>query len=508
MKKIFYIALFVLFATLMVACGDDHTFKLNVQVEPVRNAIVVNYELSDPKAQLKNSELTSSIYLKDSDKVVSSKTLSYDKKTYKGSVTFSGLDSNTEYTIKFFAGYEGKKITLETVEVKTKLEGTKDKPYSIKNVEDFEKVVKNDPDGYFVLENDIDFQGASFDALFSSSQPFAGTFDGNNKVLSNFKYGTSEEPKSISTKYYGFFGYVSTEGVIKNLTFKDCEINVTRSSSSNFGFVAGYNTGVIENVKIENSKFKVAISGYTLDGYTVGGIAGANSSGGVIKDCSVGLDMVVSAKRNVVVGGICGTNSDDSNLKHKNEISGCAFSGLIDVDITNNLDSTTYTTVNYVGGIIGKNFRHISNCTASGTIDVFAGFTKPSTTTYKLSVGGLVGWNLSDNAKIIDSTCSFSMLVKSFDAVEVNVGLLAGENGGNTSPVYATLVAAYTSPLNSSLVIETFETTNVNAGLVGVERVYESDAPYTGTGSFTHNIYHNVEKDGTVEVELKETKTI
>ena len=100
------------------------------------------------------------------------------------------------------------------------------------------------------------------------------------------------------------------------------------------------------------------------------------------------------------------------------------------------------------------------------------------------------------------------MLVKSYDAVDVNVGLLAGENGGNTSPVYATLVASYTKPLNGSLVIETFEATKVNAGLVGVERVYSDEIPYTGAAEFTHNIYHNVEKDGTVEVELKETKTI
>jgi len=110
------------------------------------------------------------------------------------------------------------------------------------------KQIANNPDGSYKLMNDIDMQGANWIPIAK----FSGTFDGNNKTISNVNipYSTSglftSNPKKINQ---GFFGDTSKDAVIRNVDFEN--ITVTASEESEYiGIVAGSNRGVIENINI------------------------------------------------------------------------------------------------------------------------------------------------------------------------------------------------------------------------------------------------------------------
>ncbi|MCI8272643.1 MAG: hypothetical protein HFJ55_00990 [Clostridia bacterium] len=149
---------------------------------------------------------------------------------------------------------------------------------------------------------------------------FKGTFEGNNKTISNFYINSTEE-------YRGLFGY--NEGEIRNIII---EGNVN-SSVGKCGGITAYN-GI--NGEINGCINKVTIS---AGGDTVGGITGAN--GGLISNCGNIVDVTGLSYS----GGIVGMNSCIDNKG--GEIRGCYNTGKI--------TSTRYCNSGYAqaGGIVG-----------------------------------------------------------------------------------------------------------------------------------------------------------
>ena len=104
------------------------------------------------------------------------------------------------------------------------------------------------------LNANPNMSGITWIPLGTKSNPYTGTFDGNNKTISNL---------SISgTEYVGFFGCIGAGGKVKNLTVTGAK--VTAESAEKvircIGVVAGYAYGdvssgayVFENVKVVNS---------------------------------------------------------------------------------------------------------------------------------------------------------------------------------------------------------------------------------------------------------------
>ena len=309
MKKIIYIALFLLSTFFLVACDDDYSFSIEASAVAVRESITVSYTLNDPEKELSSSEVKADLEKKADSKLVSTKTLSFDKETKQGTVKFSNLDSNTEYTVTIYAGYDGEKVVLHTENVKTLEEGaSENKPYEIKTVKDFENIVKLDPNGYFKLMNDIDFGGKSISPLFTSTTQFLGHFNGQGYKLSNYIVGTPKEvdgkttytKKSIATDYYGLFGYLGNDSVITNLTLENFQFHATRVSSSKtyYGFIAGYCKGTISNVNVVNSVMNIDTTG-AISEYHIASIAGQVAGAGVISNCTVECDITVNGKNNV-----------------------------------------------------------------------------------------------------------------------------------------------------------------------------------------------------------------
>ncbi len=166
---------------------------------------------------------------------------------------------------------------------------------------------------------------------------FRGTFDGNNKTVSNYKV--------MSYGWAGLFGLAHT-ATIKNLTVENVEFTANRLA----GGVVGQLYGSLENVHANNVTGTVVpneISDGVYDnGDKVGGIVGWLGDNGnyrTINNCSVN-DVILTAYRDV--GGIAGYAATSTT-----------GSGNSATDVTITADQS----VNYygdkafnAGGIIGR----------------------------------------------------------------------------------------------------------------------------------------------------------
>ncbi|MBE8951554.1 MAG: hypothetical protein SR1Q7_00210 [Quinella sp. 1Q7] len=128
----------------------------------------------------------------------------------------------------------------------------------------------------FKLAGNIDMSGVeNFAPIAGGTNQFGGTFDGNNKTISNLKISGGDN--------VGLFGNLDSDGTVKNLTLE----NVTVSGSQNVGGVVGENFGTVNGCNVNGT-----VSGSS----GVGGVVGANSG-------------TVSNSAAVVNGAVVGSNS-------------------------------------------------------------------------------------------------------------------------------------------------------------------------------------------------------
>jgi len=220
---------------------------------------------------------------------------------------------------------------------------------------------------------------------------FAGTFDGNNKVISNLIINLS------SANYVGLFGVIGAGGLIKNLGLED--VNILGSMS--VGSIAGVNYGGISQCYV--SGIVNATSHYV--GGIVGGIDGAN--GNILDSYST-----VNVYGNNV-GGIIGIN-------YGGQVKNCYSTGLA-LGNGNNGGITShnyggsilnsYSTGNvfgegYVGGVVGYSYESSTNNVyfynnrasgSGGCSGCSDSITKASSINdfYNISYAVYNGWNIS-----------------------------------------------------------------------------------------------------------------
>ncbi|HOC58887.1 MAG TPA: GLUG motif-containing protein, partial [Smithellaceae bacterium] len=263
----------------------------------------------------------------------------------------------------------------------------------------------------FKLGSNIDMSGVS--GLFIPY--FAGGFDGDGKTISNF---TANVPFAYCL---GFFGQLLSGASATNVSLT----NVQVTSRSYVGGLAGWNSGGITGSHVTGN---VAgdLDYKSEGGENVGGLAGLNSSTGTISDSSAagavtgksyvgGLagwnDGAITGSHvieNVAgyldnngyggenVGGLAGLNSStgvisDSSAAGAVTGSGCNVGGLVgrndsNIAVTNSHATGTVTGTSNVGGLMGYNNGAVANSHATGRV------------TGASYIGGLVGWNDSNSA--------------------------------------------------------------------------------------------------------------
>ena len=166
--------------------------------------------------------------------------------------------------------------------------GTENDPYLITSTGDMAQLAEDVNSGntyvgaYFKLANDLDFSTVTrdadgnnytpignFDNIHSIGHGFAGSFDGNNKTISNIAVTHNDD---LGT---GLFGHTTDAAVIKNLKIESCIFN----GNDNVGGVVGRNVGTIENIYVDNTTIGIGSGSTFIDGH--GGIVGTNLTGSV-----------------------------------------------------------------------------------------------------------------------------------------------------------------------------------------------------------------------------------
>ena len=256
-----------------------------------------------------------------------------------------------------------------------------------------------------ILNSDIDLSSISnWIPIGIDDNKFNGTFDGNGYMIQNM---------TIHSDIYddvGLFGWIDTNGVIKNVGLENVSII---EGGRDVGGLAGTNQGTIDNSYVTGN-----VSG---DWY-VGGLVGTNKSGTINKSYA---SVNVEGTRNAI-GGLVGTNYEGTisnsyatgNVLAYNHYTG----GLIGDDfkgtITNSYATGNVTGNHYTGGLIGESRGgNIQNSYATGNV-------KPSEDGLGEYTGGLIG-ALSDDYDGIMGSIKNSYATGNVSG-EYGVGGLAG----------------------------------------------------------------------------------
>ena len=309
--------------------------------------------------------------------------LAYELKTNSGKLTKDTdytvtLSPNApaaagDYTISFTAkegnsgGYAG--TTTRTFSVmegedldgyvfKTEGEG-ESKVYLINDERDLERLAAYVNSGHdalgktFKQNADITLTAAhtSIGRYFEGTYKyFKGTYDGNNKTISNL---TVNAPNS---NYQGLFGYTS-KAVIKNVTLANC--NITGKQYT--GGIVGYAS---TSTAIENCHVRGNISATESDASGHGGIAGSATSTS-ITNCTV-TGTISTSVSNDNYGGIVGAANSDvviTSCENAANISGDGqnHGGIVGRDYNRSnkfkycLNTGVVNGNQYVGAIAGQN---------------------------------------------------------------------------------------------------------------------------------------------------------
>lgn len=246
------------------------------------------------------------------------------------------FDFDTEDNIKLY------RTSDRPLRITMKGSGTASSPYLIKKYEDL-KQVAYEPNKYYQLTIDIDFNNKKQWMLASSTIPFSGTFDGQNHKLKNVHLE--------GTNYLGLFG--KNTGTIKNIEFETPNLK----GNDYVGIVTGHNNGTIKDIKITNLTATVRYYG--------GGIVGYN-------DSSTGLINGIW-----ITGNITGNHTTGLIAGYNNQ--GTIREAIIEGNAT--------VSSNKVGLACGYNHGTVEKVVAKGNV------------TGDRHVGGIIGWTNSGTIK-------------------------------------------------------------------------------------------------------------
>ena len=238
----------------------------------------------------------------------------------------------------------------------------------------------------------------SWTPIGNSSQPFAGTLDGDGHSVSGIYINSTANDQ-------GLVGYLGSGGTLQDLGVKAsyikggnfvggvCGMNMmgTVTNCYNIGSVEGneivgglcgtnyggtmtncYNTGNVTGNDAHvgglcgmnySNVINCYNTGKVTGGDYAGGVCGWNSSGTVTNCYNTG-----SVSGNRFVGGVCGENSGPvTNCYNTGSVTGNDYVGGVCGQntmgtVTNCYNTGTVTGNDYVGGVCGENYATVTNC--------------------------------------------------------------------------------------------------------------------------------------------------
>ena len=266
------------------------------------------------------------------------------------------------------------------------------------------------------LGNSIDLSEVTHECAGSRDQPFSGILDGRGFEISHM--------------CHALFGYVSSQGIVKNLNIANASISDTSTAASDsryLGIITRINDGTIDGCSVSGTA-DLNISA-SKGSAIIGGIAGTNN--GSIFNCSNMAD-ISSTCRNIHdlltmhVGGIAGDCSGT--------ISSCQNGGAIVANaVANRSDSNAY-----VGGIVGHSaYATIDMCFNTGPVGRHESSVNITSST---SSGGIVGYS----SGVTISNCYNAGDINAYNGYDARAGGISA-GPGDVSNCYnvGTVTAKY-----------------------------------------------------------------
>lgn len=235
--------------------------------------------------------------------------------------------------------------------------GTSDSPFLIATYDQLKSFAGLVTDGtlttqYVKLNANIDCSGKTdFEPIGTYTNPFKGTFHGNEKTISNLTM------TNVNNDVVGFFTY--NKGTITNLTLSGCTISGGSGSSNYIGMLVGENNGSVSGCTVKNSNVSCNADSQIP---SVGGVAGITSK--TITNCVVENTNVNAVTSDGGASGAVARAGGIAAYQTDGTVSGCVVKGTTTVAS----DYSNLSTLVYAGAIIGETGGTVSGNTYESTV--------------------------------------------------------------------------------------------------------------------------------------------
>ncbi len=301
-------------------------------------------------------------------------------------------------------------------------------------------MIADQPDGKFVLINDIDMSGISWTPF-----EFSGTLDGNNFSISNLSLTSSSGSLGMFTK---------VTGKIQNIIFENISIVTTSFNNAELvGGVCGELTGTLNNIEIASGSI-------TGGPGRIGGLVGKNS-GGTITNCTNRASVYGETVEHYgSMGGIVAWHASGtlSNCTNYGAIENKYYVGGIvgysqSADCSELYNYGTVTGIYDTGGIVGL-------LEVAGTLELKSTWYNFAVIVGEENVGGLIGrlYSLTDSR----SQYTVNMSAKTNEGAVIGTNYVGGIIG------YAYINNSYNATYNTNAVINSLKN---SANVTGVKFV-------------------------------------
>ena len=176
-----------------------------------------------------------------------------DGKTYVNLLPAKTYQSGVEYTCKL-RKKGGICNVQDLIDFSKLING---ESVSGRTLEDFYNVI--DGDTIIFLEEDLTLTADSSKQIlpigYNNTKGFRHTFDGQGHTISGLVVPDKSTNSSVDNAYSGLFGYITEDGIVRNLTIEGAE-NTSNATASTVGILAAQNKGLILDCKILSSTLK------------------------------------------------------------------------------------------------------------------------------------------------------------------------------------------------------------------------------------------------------------
>ena len=304
-----------------------------------------------------------------------------------------------------------------------------------------------------VMTEDVDLASIADWTPLSYENFFEGTFDGNNKTISNLTIAQEDN------YYLGFFG-VAKNATFKNIVFHNASVSNTNgvlanASGGHFAILCGYTAGTttIDNVTVTGS---VKLQGETAHagGQRIGTMIGVSNGVANITNVTINAEEGSFVNGYSFVGGVVGQGLGKvvaENVHSNLNVQGVQFAA---------------------GGLAGcaEKGSTFTNCSASGNVALVGARPLATTVNDVVRIGGIVGTYSGDDRQSVIVTlsgCTYTGTLSSkTTADEVAT---AFDFRGLVGRAYN----AGAGTVGSKIVIDGVEFTDCGSGVYLVEGAYE-----------------------------------